>query len=730
MLALPATLDETYERMLITINREDRSEAATLLQWLVYAQSPLSLAELAEATIIDNSTANGIVDFENRGDWEDTLEILAGLVTVIYEDTRPPDQAARPGTIVDSTTNPSSLTHRTTWKVGKETKIRLAHFSVKEYLESPRLKESSAGADFHMSRATGHSFLGQSCIAYLTYYSGSSLKSSSVQDLTAFPLLEYAARSWFHHGSPLARGCDGDDGPQGMRFLTLEQSRLDWLQVYQPDLPRRDPFGSGNEGKGSGLYYASVVGLLNVVSNLIDCGHDVNDRGGWYGNALQGASAGGYLPVVQTLLGANAEVNAQGGYYHNALEAASAGGFVEIAKALMDVEADVNAQGGWFCNALQAAAAGGHEQLVQMLLDSGAGINFQGGWFGNALQGAAAGGYQKVVEILVRAGAEVDVQGGYYGNALQAAARGGHEIIVDVLLHTGKADVNTQGGRYGTALQAASAGGQENVIELLLRQGAAVNSESGFYSTALQAASRGGHEKSVHILLDAGANADSPLGGRYGTALQGAMVGKHENIVKILLAAGAGGINEGREATTTTRTERDQIVAHRTGNSALQDSAKFHLQQPDGLGRSSIHVAASYGSCEGVRQAINQQQDLEDVVNSRDHQHWTALHWAAFFGNVDVVELLLRQFTVDWRIRDRSGWRASQVANFAGQEDVVELLLSFDALRGDVETDDGADEEDVVPGQTLRGYCNSCGHVSLLPITILVPPPYILMSKS
>jgi hypothetical protein len=80
LLSLPATLDATYERILTGIGETLRREALLLLRWLAYAQSPPSLGELAEATII-NPTGAGSVDVGNRGGIEDTLEILSRLVT-------------------------------------------------------------------------------------------------------------------------------------------------------------------------------------------------------------------------------------------------------------------------------------------------------------------------------------------------------------------------------------------------------------------------------------------------------------------------------------------------------------------------------------------------------------------------------------------------------------------------------------------------------------------------
>ena len=68
LFALPKTLDETYQRMLNIIEDDDRSCALTLLQWLAYAKSPLSLGELAEASVIDptdDTAADWIVNTDD-----------------------------------------------------------------------------------------------------------------------------------------------------------------------------------------------------------------------------------------------------------------------------------------------------------------------------------------------------------------------------------------------------------------------------------------------------------------------------------------------------------------------------------------------------------------------------------------------------------------------------------------------------------------------------------------
>ncbi|KAK4899574.1 hypothetical protein LTR49_027632, partial [Elasticomyces elasticus] len=234
--SLPATLDKMYDRMLLSIEKDVRGEALVLIRWLAYAQSPPSLGELVEAIIID-LTGNGIVNFADRGDLEDSLEILSGFVTIVATDDDYGDSDDYQSSVGDldnggpNEEDPSNgdlaLTTQDLEKFDMvsdqqyrfEAVVRLAHFSVKEYLESSRILDSDAKV-FYLDR----------------------------------------------------------------------------------QLPFR-----GIEDEGSGLYYASFVGLEAAVPTLIERGADVNARGGDHGNALQAASKRGHKKVVAMLLDRGAE---------------------------------------------------------------------------------------------------------------------------------------------------------------------------------------------------------------------------------------------------------------------------------------------------------------------------------------------------------------------------------------------------------------------------------------
>ena len=702
LLSLPVTLDATYERILTGIDEMLRNEAIVLLRWLAYAQSPPTLGELAEATIVDPTDAGG-VDIENRGGIEDTLVILSGLITLESAKHNDKDSNNSEDEDKDAESEVSEREGTGTSiaspaaRIGRYTKVKLAHFSIKEYLESKRILLGDA-KDFRLETAREQNFLAQSCLTYLIHYSTSDEKSSAIGDLVAFPLLRYAAHSWFYH-SGFQESAKVD---REIYLLSSETIKLDWLLVHQPDRTWKDLFHIP-ANVGSSVYYASFMGLEQVVEMLIERGTDVNAPGGDYGNALQAASLEGHSNVVlmliqqgadvnaqggvynnalqaaslrghdkivKVLLARGAEVNAYGGEYGNALQAASRGGYAKVVKILLEWGADVNSQGGQYGNALQAASWKGHEMLVEMLLGWGADINAPGGQYGSALQAASWGGYVSVVKMLIERGADVDTEGGLYGNALQAASWRDNEKAVKILIDAG-ADVNAQGGRFGNALQAASFGGHENVVRLLLERRADIHARGDLYGNALQEASIGGHEKVVSMLIERGADVDAE-GGLYGNILQGASLSGNEKVVRVLIDAGAD-VN---------------AKAGVYGNALCASSYEGHFGVVHTLIEAGADVNAQGGVYDNALQAACLGGHLEVVrfliergASVNQGQSDKALHVACREGRLEIVELLLAN-GADINHITESG-SALQAARERGHDSIIALLVESGAFESE-----------------------------------------------
>ena len=433
---LPKTLDETYSRILFNIPDDYQKQAFTALQWLAFSERPLHLEEVAEAVAVKP----GYSIFEEIDRLFDPYEILTVCSSlVVYSET-----------------------------TGE---MRLAHYSVKEYLVSERIKKGSTAA-FHLMEASAHKSIAEICCTYLLSFNRpDSLISQPISD---FPLIDYAAQNWYNHARIVQTGSQKTADAMSFRLLdaTRDSSFHNCLRVFQPDRP-----WYGQEMQldlteiGPPIYYASYLGLLETVRLLLENGADANSVGGYYGNPLQAAALRGHEQIVQLLLSYGADVNSQGGEYGNALQAAFVGNHEHLISLLIEHGADVNAQGGYYGNALQAALTRSLPEYVPKLIEMGADVNAQGGQFGNALQAASRYWHGKAVELLVERGADVNASGGYYGNALQAASRGGSEKIVWLLLEKG-ACVNARGGSFGSALNAAKSRRNWNVLQILSEWGA------------------------------------------------------------------------------------------------------------------------------------------------------------------------------------------------------------------------------------------------------------------
>ncbi|KAA6409051.1 MAG: vegetative incompatibility het-e-1 [Lasallia pustulata] len=369
--ALPTTLDETYARMLRSIPEEHSEYAIKILQWLTYSARPLQLEQLAEIVAV-NVDGSPWFDCDDRfARPEEVLAICSSLVAT---------EDVPAGTWVLGEVG--SRMYNTTQVV-----VRLAHFSVKEYLVSERIRDPAAAtARYAIQETQANQSIAAACLAYLLQFDQHDSLTPNNPEL--FPLARYAAEFWLYHTRKVGK----DLGPIEMLSqefcLVHREAYLNWYRLDDPESRHKLVSNRKIAGIATPLYYGSLAGVTELVQLLLKNEADVNAQGGHFGNALQAASDGGHKSVVQLLLKNEADVNAQGGHFGNALQAASQGGHESVVQLLLKNEADVNAQGGHFGNALQAASQGGHESVVQLLLDNGADVHPKGGRYGSALQAA------------------------------------------------------------------------------------------------------------------------------------------------------------------------------------------------------------------------------------------------------------------------------------------------------------------------------------------------------
>ncbi len=434
--SLPKTLDKTYEGILCGIDEEYRDYAKRVLYWLTYSARTLRLVEVAEIVAMD-AREQPRFNAENRFfDSEEILKICPSLISVFTDH------------------NWTSVGWAD-WPC-----VKLAHFSVKEYLISVDIRKGPANM-YAISDELANTSIVESCLALLLHFDkpdsltaeleegGAPSSRSREDDFSSekgarkeplylrferkFPLAQYAAKNWVKHAHNASWDRDSIGGLVSELFIKRD-SLENWIRLREEEGPWDTPnLSKPSNAIGPSIYYASEAGFDQLLEQLIETGADVNARGGTYGNALQVASYEGHQEVIHLLLDEGADVNAPGGIYGNALQAASCNGHQEVIHLLLDKGANVHAPGGQYGNALQAASFWGHQKIVQILLDAGADVNTQGGECGSALQAASFMRRQQIVEVLLDAGADVNAQGGEYGSALQAALFWGNQEVAQIL---------------------------------------------------------------------------------------------------------------------------------------------------------------------------------------------------------------------------------------------------------------------------------------------------------
>jgi hypothetical protein len=111
--------------------------------------------------------------------------------------------------------------------------IRLAHFSVKEYLLSDRC---ALRPNFQAQVCQRE--IAKRCLRYLLYLSEHTLLTWEVVD--RHPLARYAAEHWWQHSQTM----DGADGRTvinlALGLLTINTALLSWVQLYDVDTPGED----------------------------------------------------------------------------------------------------------------------------------------------------------------------------------------------------------------------------------------------------------------------------------------------------------------------------------------------------------------------------------------------------------------------------------------------------------------------------------------------------------
>ena len=300
---LPATLDETYARVLKEIGKTNEFYARRLLQCLAAAKRPLRVEELAEILALDFGAEEGIPELKENWRWKDQQEAVlltcSSLIVVVNDE------------------------HNHI--------VQFSHFSVKEFLTSDRLATSTADLScFHILPEPAHTAISKACLGILLQ---SEHRIGVAKSDHHSPLAEYAAVHWADHTRFEKVWTYVEDGIR--RLFDPAKPHLEaWLKLHSTAV---SPFFASYDYRGSPLYYASLCGFRDLVADLVaENPRHVTGLASRNATPLVAALHGKHFDIADLLYQAGADLGIRNDNNATLLHAALRDGSMDIVQWILD----------------------------------------------------------------------------------------------------------------------------------------------------------------------------------------------------------------------------------------------------------------------------------------------------------------------------------------------------------------------------------------------------------
>jgi len=534
LLELPESLDETYKRALLRIEKAKREYAYRLFQCLTVSNGPLRVEELADLLSIrfdSQNRPNYHVNWRLDDAHEAVLSTCSSLVSIVNVNGSPV--------------------------------VQFAHFSVKEYLTSDRL--AAAGPDlspYHVHPQAAHTMLALVSLSVLL-----GLDKVDKNSMKNFPLAIYAARHWVAHAQLDNMSASIEDAIESL-FDPDKPHFATWVWIYDIDYPFREHMFTEEplaaRPKAGPLYYATLCNFCSLAKRIIlTHPEDVNARGGYHATPFHAALAKGNIDIALLLLEHGADINALDNDGLSPLHKASKSGRCDVVEFLLERDANINIQNPDGHTPLHRAACEGELEATRVLLRRGAAVDPRSKDSWTPLMAASRYGHLNVVRLLLQNGAAVDSRNDDDWTPLTLASRYGHldtaqllldhrpdikgasEAPVDLSLvnkklerlradspacrcaatsgtpsrnrypdhvrssHSRGQDSNVPDNNAKTSLHTASEEGDLGAVQSLLDQGADVNERDETHQTPLHVASKEGKLGVAKLLIKRGADVNS-----------------------------------------------------------------------------------------------------------------------------------------------------------------------------------------------------------------------------
>lgn len=718
---IPGDLEALYNRVFERLDPSRGDEVRRMLEWVLFAESPLTLSEFRYALAIGSRQGNGH-DFDSLA----AIDASESVVELSRMEQRVRDLC---GGLLEVVEVSNGRARKEKEDSDGKRLVQIIHQSVKEFLLKKRIPGEDSQSRW-ITKPSSHTHLAQVCITYLSLSDFDTAKPPQ-----RVPFHNYATKYRMRHAN-LAEGCGT---VRQMKQLTRPGTKhfSSWVKSYRnyhwfskdAEIPLTQleiaarcglfadvkyflehentagvkiPCNKTPTPKTGGMGLQQVVtgqneGMLQPSAGEIQSIDDIVARDQARGVALGWAAFGGHCSIIQLLIDHGTDVNFGLSSGKFALFEATRGGQVHAVELLIKVHADVNFQGCRACSVLYHAVESVSEMIVKLLLDAGADVNVQRGKRGTVLHRAVIAGDVSIIQLLIDHNVDIDVQCGGVGTALCLAARRDEQTIVKLLIdHGADLDIVCQGliipikkpgkaiavgsaeraagtriAKIGptTALRLAALYGHDKIVQLLIDHNADMDIVCEGSGTALLAAAESGMTETVKILLRRGAGADRRYG-NFETPLLAASASGNEEIVRLLLNHGV-----------------DVNILGEIPQRASQQATE------------GLYDQTSYDSVEGLVDLIDADhgntllenlggmfdtlfQEFHEIRTTERATPQTALFTAVVGGHVKIIQLLV-DHAADVNIPSEMYGTALRHVAEEGNLEIAKLLLAHGAHVND-----------------------------------------------
>ncbi|KAG8193126.1 hypothetical protein JTE90_004950 [Oedothorax gibbosus] len=370
------------------------------------------------------------------------------------------------------------------------------------------------------------------------------------------------------------------------------------------------------------LLLASLEGQTNVVRALLMKGADINYTNSHNMSALYCAAVFGHDDVVKVLLKYNSKLykwkDCDGS---TPLHLAVKMGHAKVVSTLLSAGANPCIVSNDNNTSVELAVARDNSEIVELLL-SHSYVDANDSNNGHTLLHIAAEkGHLTNTELLVERGADINARNISGSKPIHIAARDGHLNIVKYYL--GKnIQINDLGTDGQSLLHYAANGGQLEIAKYLIEQNIDVNiSDDTTQSAALHIATQNGFSDMIHILLDNGAYYNATTI-RNDSALDIAKWHDHKKAAKLLEMTDK--FFHGVKQNKVSETER-----------CLEEGAVVNVKNCDNV--TPLHFASWKGYDDIVKILLKYKANPNVTGKSGS----TPLHYACRYNHLNIVKSLL-----------------------------------------------------------------------------------------